>query len=144
MLSNPPPLVTKAGMFHLVGALPQLKSYSDTGPTIYALTVIGAKHDKVLGAASIAGPALDLAGLEADWPAEAKMAATAIFGRSLDTARRGGAIIVIVTVQIGRVSHCSIVNVPGDTPRRCRRWDGAARPAPPQLPRGGARTFRNA
>ena len=129
-------------MFHLAGALPQLKSYSDAGPTIYALTVIGAKHDTVLGAASIAGPALDAVGLEDGWPSEARKAAAAIFDRADGNgARRGGTVAVIVTVQIGRVSHCSIINIPGDTPRRYRQRNS---PAPRPLPCGGTRTSRTA
>jgi len=121
--STPPKHVTAAAMYHLGGAMRQLRSFSADGPTVYALTVFGIGRD-AFGAASLAGPALDGNGTAAGWPAEAREAAAAIFRRP--AARRAGTVTVIVIVQIGRVSHCTYVNIPGEVPRRQRRASSQA------------------
>jgi hypothetical protein len=112
-----PHTVTRAGLYHLTGALPQLRSHNFDGPTVFALTVHGVKGVDNLGAASIAGPALDASGLASGWPAEAIGAARGIFERN---AQRGGTVTVVVIVQMGKQTHCSLVNIPPDLSRRER------------------------
>ena len=119
----PPVIVSRAAMYHLSGAMCQLRSYDSKGPTVYALTVFGIKGERdlnakeiqipdtnVLGAASLAGPALNFNGLTTDWPPVARDAARSIFDSSDN--RMAGAIIVITIVQIGHITHAALINVP--------------------------------
>jgi len=113
-----------AAMWHLLGAAPSLRSYSSTGPTVYTLAVFGVKHNTV-GAATLAGPALDAGGLAAGWSAEARGAAVRIFeGRQ--GRRRGGAVLVIIAAQVGRALHCTVASIPGNGGGR-----GATKRPPP-------------
>jgi hypothetical protein len=97
------------GMLHLIGALPQLLAYNNTGFTLYALTVYGANRG-TLGAASLAGPAVSADGVT-DWPEEAKRAAEELFSRPAPQ-RAGAAVVVVLTVQVGRASHCTLIRLP--------------------------------
>jgi hypothetical protein len=102
-----PARLPATAMYHLAGAMP-LASRSAAGPTLYALTIIGAK-DGCHGGATLAGPAVTEAGLTQGWPSIAREAARALFARPF---RRAGGVTVIVIMQVGRASHCVLVNLP--------------------------------
>lgn len=109
----------RPGLPHLVGALPQLQSYNDMGPTVYALTVFGA-HRGAIGGGALAGPAVSAIGVTDDWPEAAQHAAKALFAKS-SSGRKAGAVVVILIVQVGRESHCVLINVPTAARERARR-----------------------
>jgi hypothetical protein len=114
MTKTPPTGFINTTMYHLAGALPQLKAWNDDGLTLYALTIVGANKG-AMGGASIAGPAVDADGLANGWPAIARQAASEIFDRA--PLRRAGAVTVIVILQAQNVSHCTLVNIPAVAPR---------------------------
>jgi hypothetical protein len=100
-------------MYHMGGAMPQLKSWNREGPTLYALTIVGARGAS-RGGASIVGPALDSRGLTDAWPLVAREAGRELFSKPL--ARRAGQITVVVIVQVGSTSHCSSFIIPAAEP----------------------------
>jgi hypothetical protein len=100
-------ILAGVALYHLAGE--PLASRSETGPTLYALTVVGMKCSP-RGNATLVGPATRADDLTADWPAAASSAAQAIFGRA--PARRAGAVAVIVVVRDRGVSNCVLVRIP--------------------------------
>lgn len=101
-------------MLHLVGAMP-LKAWSADGPTLYALTIVGAGDSPK--AATLAGPAVDVEGL-AGWPSAARRAAIEVFAGA--PPRRAHAVTVIAVLQVGNTSNCALFNLPGKSSRRSR------------------------
>jgi hypothetical protein len=126
--------------YHLAGAMP-LESFSADGPTLYALTIYGLEGEN-RGVASITGAAINPAGLDADWPSPARRAALAVF--AAPPQRRAGAVVVVVTMQIGSDLHYVVYKLPAAaalTPSRRGEAQTAGRgtgrtPVPP--PRVGA------
>ena len=127
MSVSPPTDLTMATMYHLSGSLP-LQSWSRGGPTLYALTVgdagvgtqtpgEGAQSPGTV--ATLAGPAVDAAGLTDGWPPVAQDAARELFARA--TPRRAGQVIVVIVAREGNTLHCTLVNIPGIKPEECLR-----------------------
>lgn len=111
-------LAMHPGLPHLVGALPQLQSYSEMGPTVYALTVSGACLNEV-GSGVLVGPAVSAAGVTNDWPEAVQHAAKSLFANP-PSGRGPGAVAVILIVQVDHESHCVIIDVPVTAGKRMR------------------------
>lgn len=135
-------------MCHVTGAIPQLRPYAADGATLYALTIYGVrppvseappKTPAAEGAATLAGPAVDCEGLEG-WPEEAAAFARAAFGRPEFRLAGAGDVLVFVTLQEGRVSHCVPIRLAGASGLAARRCPGrphGARQTPPPFAPGG-------
>jgi len=94
-------LIIRRAFPHLMGALPQLRSFSGVGGTLYAIV---SPSD---GEALLLGPALSAAGVAA-WPAAARAAALMYFQKR----RRAGGIAVHLVVRSGDAWHCAAVHLP--------------------------------
>jgi len=86
---------------HLVGALPQLRSFSGVGGTTYAIVAPEG------GEVSLQGPALSPDGV-AGWHPAACAAALDLFRRR----QRAGSVTVLLVVCCGGTWHCAAVGVP--------------------------------
>src|SRR5579863_544628 len=105
-----PPLVFSTALSHLARKGP-LASQSDTGPTLYALTITGLKKEgSPPSRASLSAPATDAAELSDDWSAEASIAATRLL--SDQAASWAGQVVVVITIEHGGVLHCMHITVP--------------------------------
>jgi hypothetical protein len=126
-------------LYHVGGAMPQLKSWNRNGPTLYALTVVGAKRGS-WGGASLVGPALNKRGLTDIWPLAARGVGEELFAKP--PARRAGQVSVVVIVQSGNVSHCSMIVIPA-MPRPLHEAPDLSVDGPNATPRAG-RMYRSA
>jgi hypothetical protein len=86
---------------HLVGALPQLRPFSDAGSTVYAI-VVPPEPEEV----TLSGPTLTIKGA-AGWPEVASTAVREFFSR-----KRRCAVVALLIVSIKGVWHCAVVSVP--------------------------------
>lgn len=90
---------------HIVGALPQLRSFNGVGHTIYAIVVPPAP-----GEVTLSGPALAADGTE-EWPKEASIAAKDFFQKYAKGGRKCS-VTALLVINVAGVWHCTAINIP--------------------------------
>lgn len=104
-------------LYHVAGAMPQLKSWNKNGPTLYALTITGLQRGAPGGSSSLVGPALNANGITQEWSPIAALVGRELFSKAPAVMqRKAGQVTVVVIVRVGNTAHCLTLVVPRDPP----------------------------